>query len=100
MWGEVWSRGVMLEVMLPEVAESPHVERYLIGKFGRRVPDPKLPRDDSSWVGDLTTTDTMLAPLELAELGPILWFPVLRRFCDYRIQSPSQLLQIATLAYI
>ena len=100
MWGDVWSSGVMLEVMLLEVVESPHLEGYLIRNLGRQGPGLYLPTDDFSSLGDPSTTVTMLAPRELAEEGPDLWFSVLSRFCDSRIRFPSQLLQIATLPYI
>lgn len=73
---------------------------YLIGNLGRRVPGRPPPTDDEISGGDAAGTDTMPAPIELAAMMPNLGFSGLRHFSEWRRRIPSQLLQIATLAYI
>lgn len=86
--------------MLPEVAGRPHLEGVFNRNLGRGVPGRPPPIDDLISAGDPAGTDTRPAPLERAVMVPDLGFSGLRRFSVWRRRSPSQLLQIATLAYI
>jgi hypothetical protein len=91
---------VMFLEMLPEVAGRLHLRGYLIGNLGRGVPGCPPPTDEEISAGDAAGTATMPSPLDLAVMAPNLGFPGLSRFRECRRRPPSQLLQIATLAYI
>lgn len=97
---EVEIERVMEVEMLPEVAGRLHLGGYLIGNLGRGVPGCPPPTDEEISAGDATGTATMPSPLDLGVMAPNLGFPGLSRFRECRRRPPSQLLQIATLAYI
>ena len=84
----------------PKWLKGPILGGYLIGNLGRRVPGRPPPTGYQISAGDEPGTATLPAPRELAVMVPNLGFPGLRRFSECRRHPPSQLLQIATLAYI
>jgi hypothetical protein len=82
------------------MAEKLHLGGYLIVNLERAGTGRPPLTDDQISVGNASGTDTMPSLLELSVMVPNLWFSGLRHFSDWRRLSPSQLLQIATLAYI
>ena len=97
---EVGIDGVMLVQMLPEVAGRLHLRGVFNREPWEGSPRLPTPTDEEISAGDAAGTATMPSPLDLAVMAPNLGFPGLSRFRECRRRPPSQLLQIATLAYI
>lgn len=73
---------------------------YLIAILETETPAGGPLGDEEISAGDYPHTVTLPLPSAGAMLGRNLGFPVLRRFREWRRLDLSQLLQIATLAYI
>lgn len=88
------------EIMVPGAVETLHLGGYLIGDLGTRLLGQAPCTNVQISAGDHTDTATMPLWEALAVLWRNLWFSGLRRFREDRCRAFSQLLQIATLAYI
>jgi hypothetical protein len=97
---EAGSAARLSEVLIPRVAKARHLGGYLIGDLGTRTLRPTPCLDVQISTGYHSDPVTMLLRCVRVALGWNLWFPGLRRFREERCRPLSQLLQIATLAYI
>ena len=95
-WGRWWKR----VNDCPRSRWHPPSWGYLIGDLGPTSHCLPVPAGVQISAGDHAGTVTM--PLRSARVVLVrnLCFPGLRRFGDVRRRVPSQLLQVATLAYI
>ncbi len=84
----------------PGAVEILHLGGYLIGDLGTRLLGQAPSTNVQISAGDHADTVTMPLWEALATLWRNLWFSGLRRFREDWCRSFSQLLQIATLAYI
>jgi hypothetical protein len=83
-----------------KMAQQPSLRGYLIVALGTKSTHGNLSGDEEISAGDHPHAVTLCAPSAGTMFGTNLGFPGLRRFCEWRRLDLSQLLQIATLAYI
>ena len=81
-------------------AWKPSLRGYLIVALETKSTYGNLSGDEEISAGDHPHTVTLRALSAGTMLERNLGFPGLRRFCEWRRLDLSQLLQIATLAYI
>jgi hypothetical protein len=81
-------------------AWKPSLRGYLIVALEIKSTYGNLSGDEEISAGDHPHTVTLRATSAGTMLERNLGFPGLRRFCEWRRLDLSQLLQIATLAYI
>jgi hypothetical protein len=82
------------------MAQQTSLRGYLVLALGTKSTYGNLSGDEEISAGDHPHTVTLRAASAGTMLGTNLGFLGLRRFCEWRRLDLSQLLQIATLAYI